>query len=68
MTAQIWRHGNDNAHESPHVMIIFSLSKAIKSLSHKAVHLLTDEDKLDELGAEIAKDIDTCVGSFTDRL
>lgn len=67
MTAQIWRHDPNIFHESPHCMLILSVSKALKPLSHKIVHLPTDDDKLDELGAEIAKEIDQCVGSLVDR-
>ena len=68
MIAQHWRHDPMISHESPHAMLIFRLSKQLTKLSHTIVQLPSDDDALDRLATEIAKEIDAGVGSSMDIL
>ena len=56
------------SHESPHAMLIFKLSKQLTKLSTSVVHLPSDDDTLERLGSEIAKEIDAGIGSKIDIL
>ena len=68
MIAQHWRHDPMISHESPHAMLIFRLSKQLTKLPHTVVQLPSEDDALDRLGSEIAKEIDVGVGSRMDIL
>jgi len=66
MTAQYWRHDPVICHESPHALLLFSLSKELRPLTHTSINLPSDDDGLDNFGIENANEIDNAIGPSLD--